>query len=170
MHSAFLYHAINEGMDMGIVNPSMLEIYDDIPKDLLQKVEDVLLNRNEDATEELLSFAQNVKGEVKSEEKIAEWRSKSVEQRLEYALVKGITEFIVDDVEEVRLSVEKPIEVIEGPLMNGMNTVGDLFGEGKMFLPQVVKSARVMKKAVAHLTPFIEKEKEIKVSAKEKFF
>ena len=160
MHSAFLYHAINEGMDMGIVNPSMLEIYDDIPKDLLQKVEDVLLNRKEDATEELLSFAQNVKGEVKSEEKIAEWRSKPVEQRLEYALVKGITEFIVDDVEEVRLSVEKPIEVIEGPLMNGMNTVGDLFGEGKMFLPQVVKSARVMKKAVAHLTPFIEKEKE----------
>ena len=160
MHSAFLYHAINEGMDMGIVNPSMLEIYDDIPKDLLQKVEDVLLNRKEDATEELLSFAQNVKGEVKSEEKIAEWRSKPVEQRLEYALVKGITEFIVDDVEEVRLSVEKPIEVIEGPLMNGMNTVGDLFGEGKMFLPQVVKSARVMKKAVAHLTPYIEKEKE----------
>ena len=160
MHSAFLYHAINEGMDMGIVNPSMLEIYDDIPKDLLQKVEDVLLNRKEDATEELLSFAQNVKGEVKSEEKIAEWRSKPVEQRLEYALIKGITEFIVDDVEEVRLSVEKPIEVIEGPLMNGMNTVGDLFGEGKMFLPQVVKSARVMKKAVAHLTPFIEKEKE----------
>ena len=159
MHSAFLYHAINEGMDMGIVNPSMLEIYDDIPKDLLQKVEDVLLNRKEDATEELLSFAQNVKGEVKSEEKIAEWRSKPVEQRLEYALVKGITEFIVDDVEEVRLSVEKPIEVIEGPLMNGMNTVGDLFGEGKMFLPQVVKSARVMKKAVAHLTPYIEKEK-----------
>ena len=159
MHSAFLYHAINEGMDMGIVNPSMLEIYDDIPKDLLQKVEDVLLNRSEDATEELLTFAQNVKGEVKSEEKIAEWRSKPVEKRLEYALIKGITEFIVDDVEEVRLSVEKPIEVIEGPLMNGMNTVGDLFGEGKMFLPQVVKSARVMKKAVAHLTPFIEKEK-----------
>ena len=153
---------------MGIVNPSMLEIYDDIPKDLLQKVEDVLLNRNEDATEELLSFAQNIKGEVKSEEKIAEWRSKPVEQRLEYALIKGITEFIVDDVEEVRLSVEKPIEVIEGPLMNGMNTVGDLFGEGKMFLPQVVKSARVMKKAVAHLTPFIEKEKGNKSQSKGK--
>ena len=168
MHSAFLYHAINEGMDMGIVNPSMLEIYDDIPKDLLQKVEDVLLNRNEDATEELLSFAQNIKGEVKSEEKIAEWRSKPVEQRLEYALIKGITEFIIDDVEEVRLSVEKPIEVIEGPLMNGMNTVGDLFGEGKMFLPQVVKSARVMKKAVAHLTPFIEKEKGNKSQSKGK--
>ena len=159
MHSAFLYHAINEGMDMGIVNPSMLEVYDEIPKDLLEKVEDVLLNRSSGATESLLEFAQNVKGLAKQEEKTAEWRLKSVEERLEYALIKGITEHIDLDVEEIRQKVAKPLEVIEGPLMNGMNTVGDLFGEGKMFLPQVVKSARVMKKAVAYLTPFIEKEK-----------
>jgi 5-methyltetrahydrofolate--homocysteine methyltransferase len=159
MHSAFLYHAINEGMDMGIVNPSMLEVYDEIPKDLLKKVEDVLLNRTSNATEELLEFAQNIKGEVKQEAKTAEWRLKSVEGRLEYALIKGITEFIDSDVEEIRNKVDKPLQVIEGPLMNGMNVVGDLFGQGKMFLPQVVKSARVMKKAVAYLTPFIEKEK-----------
>tara|TARA_Y100000991_G_scaffold23361_1_gene14986 strand:+ start:3385 stop:6093 length:2709 start_codon:yes stop_codon:yes gene_type:complete len=159
MHSAFLYHAINEGMDMGIVNPSMLEVYDEIPKDLLKKVEDVLLNRSENATESLLDFAQNVKGSAKQEQKTAEWRLNVVEERLEYALIKGITEFIELDVEEIRKKVAKPLEVIEGPLMNGMNTVGDLFGEGKMFLPQVVKSARVMKKAVAYLTPYIEKEK-----------
>ena len=159
MHSAFLYHAINEGMDMGIVNPSMLEVYDEIPKDLLKKVEDVLLNRTSNATEELLEFAQNIKGEVKQEAKTAEWRLKPVEARLEYALIKGITEFIDSDVEEIRNKVDKPLQVIEGPLMNGMNVVGDLFGQGKMFLPQVVKSARVMKKAVAYLTPFIEKEK-----------
>ncbi len=159
MHSAFLYHAINEGMDMGIVNPSMLEVYDEIPKDLLKKVEDVLLNRSANATESLLDFAQNVKGFAKQEQKTAEWRLNEVEQRLEYALIKGITEYIELDVEEIRQKVDKPLEVIEGPLMNGMNTVGDLFGEGKMFLPQVVKSARVMKKAVAYLTPFIEKEK-----------
>ena len=168
MHSAFLYHAINEGMDMGIVNPSMLEIYDDIPKDLLKKVEDVLLNRSENATEELLSFAQNIKGVAKSEVKKAEWREYTVEKRLEYSLIKGITEFIIEDVEEVRQKASRPIEVIEGPLMNGMNTVGDLFGEGKMFLPQVVKSARVMKKAVAYLTPFIEKEKGGKLLTKGK--
>ena len=159
MHSAFLYHAINEGMDMGIVNPSMLEVYDEIPKDLLNKVEDVLLNRSPNATESLLDFAQNVKGSAKQEQKTAEWRLNEVEQRLEYALIKGITEYIELDVEEIRQKVDKPLEVIEGPLMNGMNTVGDLFGEGKMFLPQVVKSARVMKKAVAYLTPYIEKEK-----------
>lgn len=159
MHSAFLYHAINEGMDMGIVNPSMLEVYDEIPKDLLNKVEDVLLNRSPNATESLLDFAQNIKGSVKQEQKTAEWRLNEVEQRLEYALIKGITEYIELDVEEIRQKVDKPLEVIEGPLMNGMNTVGDLFGEGKMFLPQVVKSARVMKKAVAYLTPYIEKEK-----------
>ena len=159
MHSAFLYHAINEGMDMGIVNPSMLEVYDEIPKDLLNKVEDVLLNRYPNATESLLDFAQNVKGSAKQEQKTAEWRLNEVEQRLEYALIKGITEYIELDVEEIRQKVDKPLEVIEGPLMNGMNTVGDLFGEGKMFLPQVVKSARVMKKAVAYLTPYIEKEK-----------
>jgi 5-methyltetrahydrofolate--homocysteine methyltransferase len=159
MHSAFLYHAINEGMDMGIVNPSMIEVYDEIPKDLLNKVEDVLLNRSPNATESLLDFAQNVKGSAKQEQKTAEWRLNEVEQRLEYALIKGITEYIDLDVEEIRQKVDKPLEVIEGPLMNGMNTVGDLFGEGKMFLPQVVKSARVMKKAVAYLTPYIEKEK-----------
>ena len=159
MHSAFLYHAINEGMDMGIVNPSMLEVYDEIPKDLLKKVEDVLLNRSANATESLLDFAQNVKGSAKQEQKAAEWRLNEVEERLEYALIKGITEYIELDVEEIRQKVAKPLEVIEGPLMNGMNTVGDLFGEGKMFLPQVVKSARVMKKAVAYLTPYIEKEK-----------
>ena len=159
MHSAFLYHAIHEGMDMGIVNPSMLEVYDEIPKDLLKKVEDVLLNRSVNATESLLDFAQNVKGSAKQEQKTAEWRLNEVEERLEYALIKGITEYIELDVEEIRQKVAKPLEVIEGPLMNGMNTVGDLFGEGKMFLPQVVKSARVMKKAVAYLTPYIEKEK-----------
>ena len=160
MHSAFLYHAIHEGMDMGIVNPTMLEVYDDIPKELLDKVEDVLLNRKDDATEILLDYAATLSQDSKgSNEKVLAWRDNAVEDRLEYALIKGITEFIEDDVEEVRQSVNRPIEVIEGPLMNGMNTVGDLFGEGKMFLPQVVKSARVMKKAVAYLTPFIEAEK-----------
>ena len=168
MHSAFLYHAINEGMDMGIVNPSMLEVYDEIPKDLLKKVEDVLLNRSANATESLLDFAQNVKGSAKQEQKTAEWRFNEVEERLEYALIKGITEYIELDVEEIRQKVAKPLEVIEGPLMNGMNTVGDLFGEGKMFLPQVVKSARVMKKAVAYLTPYIEKEKGGKKTSKGK--
>ena len=168
MHSAFLYHAINEGMDMGIVNPSMLEVYDEIPKDLLKKVEDVLLNRSANATESLLDFAQNLKGSAKQEQKTAEWRLNEVEERLEYALIKGITEYIELDVEEVRQKVAKPLEVIEGPLMNGMNTVGDLFGEGKMFLPQVVKSARVMKKAVAYLTPYIEKEKSGKKTSKGK--
>ena len=160
MHSAFLYHAIHEGMDMGIVNPTMLEVYDDIPNELLDKVEDVLLNRKDDATEILLDYAATLSQDSKgSNEKVLAWRDNAVEDRLEYALIKGITEFIEDDVEEVRQSVNRPIEVIEGPLMNGMNTVGDLFGEGKMFLPQVVKSARVMKKAVAYLTPFIEAEK-----------
>ena len=168
MHSAFLYHAINEGMDMGIVNPSMLEVYDEIPKDLLKKVEDVLLNRSANATESLLDFAQNVKGSARQEQKTAEWRLNEVEERLEYALIKGITEFIELDVEEIRQKVDKPLEVIEGPLMNGMNTVGDLFGQGKMFLPQVVKSARVMKKAVAYLTPYIEKEKGGKITSKGK--
>jgi 5-methyltetrahydrofolate--homocysteine methyltransferase len=168
MHSAFLFHAINEGMDMGIVNPAMLEVYDNIPPDLLEKVEDVLLNRKPTATEDLLEFAQGVKGAIKQEEKTAEWRNEPVEKRLEYALVKGITDYIDEDVELVRQSVSKPLEVIEGPLMNGMNIVGDLFGEGKMFLPQVVKSARVMKKAVAFLTPYIEAEKGAVKSSKGK--
>lgn len=159
MHSAFLYHAIKEGMDMGIVNPTMLEIYDDIPKDLLDRVEDVLLNRRPDATERLLDFAQTVKGEGKKLVKDDAWRKEPVNKRLEHALVKGIVEFIEEDTEEARQQFDKPLHVIEGPLMDGMNVVGDLFGSGKMFLPQVVKSARVMKKAVAYLFPYLEAEK-----------
>ena len=160
MHSAFLYHAIKEGMDMGIVNPSMLEVYDDIPQDLLERVEDVLLNRREDATERLLEFAETVVETAKEKKVDEKWREKSVAKRLEHSLVKGITDFIDQDVEEARKSHDKPLHVIEGPLMDGMNVVGDLFGSGKMFLPQVVKSARVMKKAVAYLLPFLEDEKE----------
>ena len=159
MHSAFLYHAIREGMDMGIVNPAMLEVYDAIPKDLLERVEDVLLNKRPDATERLLDFAETVDGTVQKEEKVLEWRSKPIQERLSYALVKGITEFIIEDTEECRKNFKEPVEVIEGPLMAGMNVVGDLFGSGKMFLPQVVKSARVMKKAVAYLLPYIEASK-----------
>ena len=161
MHSVFLYHAIQHGMSMGIVNPEMLTIYDEIPKDLLEHVEDVILNRREDATERLLEFAENVKGEFKGNEKaIQEWRSGTVQERLTHSLVKGVDEFIEIDVEEARQAASKPIEVIEINLMAGMNVVGDLFGSGKMFLPQVVKSARVMKKAVAYLLPFIEAEKD----------
>ncbi|MET0759126.1 MAG: methionine synthase [Flavobacterium sp.] len=166
MHSVFLYHAIQNGMTMGIVNPEMLEIYDEIPKDLLERVEDVLLNRREDATERLLDFAENVKGDVKSNEKaIQEWRSGTIQERLTHSLVKGIDEFIELDIEEARQAASKPIEVIEINLMAGMNVVGDLFGSGKMFLPQVVKSARVMKKAVAYLLPFIEAQKDGKSSS-----
>jgi 5-methyltetrahydrofolate--homocysteine methyltransferase len=160
MHSAFLYHGIQHGMDMGIVNPSMLEVYDDIDKDLLEYVEDVLLNRRSDATERLLEYADTVKGDGKKREVDLTWRNADVQDRLAHALVKGLVEFIDEDVEECRKLFARPIEVIEGPLMNGMNTVGDLFGSGKMFLPQVVKSARVMKKAVAYLLPFIEAEKD----------
>jgi len=160
MHSVFLYYAIQAGMNMGIVNPAMLEIYDDIPKDLLEHIEDVVLNRRDDATERLLDFAETVKGVKKQDEtKVLEWRSLPLQERITHALVKGIDTFIVEDAEEARLAAEKPIEVIEGHLMIGMNVVGDLFGAGKMFLPQVVKSARVMKKAVAYLNPFIEEEK-----------
>ncbi len=162
MHSAFLYHAINNGMTMGIVNPEMLTIYDEIPKDLLEHVEDVLLNRREDATERLLDFAENVKGDFKNNEKaVQEWRSGTIQERLTHSLVKGIDEFIDQDIEEARLAATKPIDVIEISLMAGMNVVGDLFGSGKMFLPQVVKSARVMKKAVAYLLPFIEASKQV---------
>lgn len=159
MHSAFLYHAIKNGMDMGIVNPSQLEVYDEIEKDLLQYVEDVLLDRRADATERLLEYAETVKG--KGKEKVVDdaWRKGSVEERLSHALVKGIVEFIDEDTEEARQKYGRPLNVIEGPLMAGMNIVGDLFGQGKMFLPQVVKSARVMKKAVAYLTPYLEEEK-----------
>jgi 5-methyltetrahydrofolate--homocysteine methyltransferase len=159
MHSAFLYHGIKAGMDMGIVNPSMIEVYDEIPKDLLEHVEDVLLDRRDDATERLITFAEQVKGKEKSAETEEAWRSESVEKRLEHALVKGITEYIEEDTEEARAKYASPLRVIEGPLMAGMNVVGDLFGSGKMFLPQVVKSARVMKKSVAYLTPYLEAEK-----------
>jgi 5-methyltetrahydrofolate--homocysteine methyltransferase len=155
MHAAFLYHAIRHGMDMGIVNPTMLEVYDDIPKDLLEKVEDVLFDRNDEATEALLTFAETVKSGDKKETITEAWRSEPVEKRIEHALVKGIIDNILEDTEEARLKYQNPLKVIEGPLMDGMNVVGDLFGEGKMFLPQVVKSARVMKKAVAYLEPFM---------------
>jgi len=166
MHSVFLYHAIKNGMTMGIVNPEMLEIYDEIDKTLLEHVEDVLLNRREDATERLLDLAETFKGDYKVNEKvIAEWRNGSIQERLTHSLVKGIDEFIEIDVEEARLNSGKAIDVIEINLMAGMNVVGDLFGSGKMFLPQVVKSARVMKKAVSYLLPYIEAQKEGKSSS-----
>ena len=161
MHAAFLYHGIQHGMNMGIVNPSLLEVYDEIPKDLLTYVEDVLLDRRDDATERLLDFAENVKETAKggSQKKDA-WREKPLQERITHSLIKGIDAHIETDVEEARQQVDRPLQVIEGHLMTGMNIVGDLFGEGKMFLPQVVKSARVMKKAVAYLQPFIEEEKD----------
>jgi 5-methyltetrahydrofolate--homocysteine methyltransferase len=161
MHSAFLYHAIQHGMTMGIVNPEMLEIYDEIDPELLTYVEDVLLDRRDDATERLLDYAENLKSDTKTTDKVVqEWRNGSVQERLTHSLVKGLDEFIEHDVEEARQLVDRPIQVIEQHLMNGMNVVGDLFGSGKMFLPQVVKSARVMKKAVAYLLPFIEASKD----------
>ena len=162
IHSVFLYHAIRAGMDMGIVNAGQLAIYEDLPETLREAVEDVVLNRREDATERLLEVAEQYKGQAggqKAKAKDLSWRKESVQKRLEHALVNGIDEFIVDDTEEARVAADRPLDVIEGPLMSGMNVVGDLFGAGKMFLPQVVKSARVMKKAVAHLVPFIEEEK-----------
>jgi 5-methyltetrahydrofolate--homocysteine methyltransferase len=160
MHAAFLYHAVQAGMDMGIVNAGMIEVYEEIPKELLERVEDVLFNRREDATERLTDFAETLKGSGgRTIQKDLTWRENDVKKRLEHALVKGITEFIEEDVEEARQQQPSPLSVIEGPLMDGMNVVGDLFGAGKMFLPQVVKSARVMKKAVAYLTPYIEEEK-----------
>ena len=160
MHSVFLYHAIRAGMDMAIVNAGQLEVYDEIPAELRDAVEDVILNRRSDATERLLDIAPNYQGDGKAAAKEdLTWREQDVNKRLEHALVKGITDYIIEDTEEARQQAERPLHVIEGPLMDGMNVVGDLFGEGKMFLPQVVKSARVMKKAVAHLQPFIEEEK-----------
>jgi len=160
MHSAFLYHAIKAGLDMGIVNAGQLEVYEEIPKDLLERVEDVLLNRREDSTERLVEFAETIKSKGKVQEKNEEWRKMPVNQRLSHALIKGIVEYIDEDTEEARQHFDRPLQVIEGPLMDGMNIVGDLFGAGKMFLPQVVKSARVMKKSVAYLLPFIEAAKQ----------
>jgi len=157
MHSAFLYHAIKAGLDMGIVNAGMIEVYEEIPKELLERVEDVLLNRRDDATERLIEFAEQVKGEGRKLEKDDLWRKWPVEKRLSHALIKGILDHIEEDTELARQMFDHPLKVIEGPLMDGMSIVGDLFGEGKMFLPQVVKSARVMKKAVAYLIPYIEK-------------
>ncbi len=159
MHAAFLYHGIHHGMDMGIVNPTMLEVYDEIDKELLERVEDVLLNRRDDATERLLELAETVKGSAKKKEQDDAWRNGVVEERITHALVKGIVEYIEEDTEEARQKYGKPLAVIEGPLMDGMNVVGDLFGSGKMFLPQVVKSARVMKRAVAYLEPYLQEEK-----------
>jgi len=160
MHSSFLYHAIQHGMNMGIVNPTLLEVYDEVPKELMTYVEDVLLDRKEDATERLLDYAENLVSDSKSTKNNTDaWRENDLKGRINHALIKGIDKYIVEDVEEARLQFSRPIQVIEGPLMEGMNVVGDLFGEGKMFLPQVVKSARVMKKAVAYLQPFIEAEK-----------
>ncbi|MDA9557799.1 methionine synthase [Vibrio sp.] len=163
IHAAFLYHCFKNGMDMGIVNAGQLEVYDNVPEKLREAVEDVVLNRRDDSTERLLDLAEEYRANAVGKEEdasVQEWRTWSVEKRLEHSLVKGITEFIVADTEEARLQAEKPLHVIEGPLMDGMNVVGDLFGEGKMFLPQVVKSARVMKQAVAHLEPYINAEKQ----------
>lgn len=162
MHSVFLYHAIKAGMNIGIVNPALLTVYDDIPPELLTHVEDVILNRREDATERLLNLAETVVGQARENKADLSWREDPLQDRITRALVKGIDQFIVEDVEEARRSTARPIEVIEGHLMTGMNVVGDLFGNGKMFLPQVVKSARVMKKAVAYLLPFIEEEKKLR--------
>ena len=160
MHTAFLYHAIRAGLDMGIVNAGQIGVYDEIPKELLERAEDVLLNRRSDATERLVEFADSIKGgKARTEKKDDEWRNTSVEDRLKHALIRGIVEFIDTDIEEARQKYGRPLQVIEGPLMDGMNVVGDLFGQGKMFLPQVVKSARVMKKAVAYLTPFMDADK-----------
>ena len=159
MHTAFLYHATKAGMTMGIVNAGQLGVYADIPKELLERVEDVIFNRRADATERLVEFAETFKGQKKDPAEELAWRKGTVQERLVHALVKGITQFIIEDTEEATQQYERPIQVIEGPLMDGMNVVGDLFGSGKMFLPQVVKSARVMKQAVAHLVPFIEEEK-----------
>ncbi len=161
IHAVFLYHAINNGMDMGIVNAGQLAIYAEIEPDLREAAEDVVLNRRDDATERLVEIAARFKGEAgKQRQADLEWRNLPVAKRLEHALIKGVDDFIIVDTEEARVTFDRPLQVIEGPLMDGMNVVGDLFGSGKMFLPQVVKSARVMKRAVAHLIPFIEQAKD----------
>src|SRR5437016_11809149 len=160
VHTASLYHAIQAAMDMGIVNASQLAVYEEIPADLLERVEDVLFNRRPDATERLVEFAEQVKGAKKDAAEEENWRKESVEQRLIHALIKGIVDYIEADLEEALKKYDRALKIIEGPLMDGMNVVGDLFGEGNMFLPQVVKTARVMKKAVAYLTPLMEAEKQ----------
>ena len=165
IHAAFLYHAIAAGLDMAIVNAGQLPVYDDIPKDLLEHVEDIIFNRRPDATERMITFAETVKSGGVERVQDLTWREGSVQERLSHALVHGIVDFIVEDTEEARLAYERPLDVIEGPLMDGMKIVGDLFGAGKMFLPQVVKSARAMKKAVAHLEPYMEEEKRILIKA-----
>lgn len=165
MHSVFLYHAIKAGMNMGIVNPALLEVYDDIPKDLLELIEDVMLDRRDDATERLLEFSESIKSVKKEKTEDLSWRNLSLQERITHALVKGVDKFIEEDMEEALKLASKPLEVIEINLMTGMEVVGDLFGSGKMFLPQVVKSARVMKKAVAYIQPFIEKEKDTSQSS-----
>jgi len=168
MHSVFLYHAIQKGMDMGIVNAGMMEIYDEIPVELRNLIEDVIFNRRVDSTDRLISYAENVRGAGKSRVVDLSWRENPVSKRIEHALIKGITEYIDEDAKAAMEELNSPLKVIEGPLMDGMNVVGDLFGAGKMFLPQVVKSARVMKKAVAYLTPFIEEEKQGVIQTKGK--
>ncbi len=160
MHSVFLYHAIEKGMDMGIVNAAQLAVYGELPEDLRGRIEDAVFNRRPDATERLLEIADGAEGQVRETTEDLGWRDDPVAQRLSHALVKGITDFIEEDTEEARSRAGHPIEVIEGPLMDGMNVVGDLFGSGQMFLPQVVKSARVMKQAVAYLLPYLEAEKD----------
>ena len=160
IHTAFLYHAIRAGMTMGIVNAGQLGVYEEIPKELLERVEDIIFNRRPDAAERMVAFAETVKGTARRDTEDLEWRKRPVEERLKHALVQGISNWIVEDAEEARIQYGRPIRVIEGPLMDGMNVVGDLFGAGKMFLPQVVKSARVMKQAVAHLEPFLQQEKD----------
>jgi 5-methyltetrahydrofolate--homocysteine methyltransferase len=167
IHSAFLYHAIQAGLDMGIVNAGNLPVYDQIPKDLLQLVEDVILNRRKDGTERLIAYAEKMQAKTEKEEKVEEWRALSVQERLKHALIRGILDHIAEDTEEARVQYPRSLEVIEGPLMDGMNIVGDLFGSGKMFLPQVVKSARVMKRAVAVLEPWIQAEKKLTVDSRQ---
>src|SRR2546421_344962 len=165
IHSAFLYHAIKAGMDMGIVNAGQLVVYEDIPKDLLEHVEDIIFNRRPDATERMVEFAATVKGAGSRREHDVAWRDAGVEARLSHALVHGVVDFIEQDVEEARQKYARPLDIIEGPLMDGMKVVGDLFGAGKMFLPQVVKSARAMKRAVAYLEPFMQAEREARMAA-----
>src|SRR5690606_26719371 len=164
IHSAFLFHAIKAGLDMGIVNAGQLVVYEDIEPELLERVEDIIFNRRPDATERMMEFAERVKGAGKKQEKDLSWRQEPVEKRLAHALVHGVVDYIVEDTEEARQTFARPLDVIEGPLMDGMKIVGDLFGAGKMFLPQVVKSARAMKRAVAHLEPFMEEEKQQAIS------